>query len=276
MNTNNYTNWFLNYVNTFGNEPMIILKRDHSIRVAKDMRMIFNSLSLCNEYVSLAHFLGLYHDIGRFKQWNIYHTFNDNKSVDHADYSAYNLINEGLINQIIPERDYDMLIYNAIKYHNKLNLPCGINIKDESIFNTKLSLTENISNNFDIITSLYAMSIRDADKIDILKQYILSDDFLNTDNLPVSNSVAESFFNNKPIDKNDRKNLNDVLILRLSFINDFNLTQSLKVLQQRNLLNKIYDVFPDKENTKLFFEYANARLNQLISDNTNYQYVLKK
>lgn len=233
MNINNYTMWFLNYVKKFGDDPKIILKRDHSLRVADDIRSIFASFSLSNEYALLAHFIGLYHDIGRFKQWNEYHTFNDMMSVDHADYSADNLIKYGLIKEILTERNYDLLIYNAIKYHNKLYLPDNINIKDENIFFTSTSLEKNIKDNFNIVTSLYSMAIRDADKIDILYQYLLSNDFLNTDYLPISEKVSNNYFDNKPINKNDRRNLNDILVLRLSFINDFNLTTTLKILRDK-------------------------------------------
>lgn len=276
MNLENYMTWFLNYVDKFGNEPKIILKKEHSLRVAENMNNIFNKIGFTDDYVLLAHFLGLYHDIGRFKQWQVYHTFYDSKSVDHADYSADNLIKEGLINEIISKRDYDLLIYNAIKYHNKLLLPANLSIKDEQIFSAKMNLDDTIKYSFDSVTSLYSMAIRDADKLDILKQYLLSDYFLKTDHLPVSDNVSTSFFNNQNINKEDRKNLNDVLVLRLSFINDINLTEALRIIKKTDLLQKIYEVYPDKKNTELFFEYADSRLDQLITNNCSHQYVLIK
>lgn len=276
MNLENYMTWFLNYVDKFGDTPKIVLKKEHSLRVAENMNNIFNKIGFTDDYVSLAHFLGLYHDIGRFKQWQVYHTFYDSKSVDHADYSADNLIKEGLINEIISKRNYDLLIYNAIKYHNKLLLPKNLSIKDEQIFSTKMNLDDTIKYSFDSVTSLYSMAIRDADKLDIFKQYLLSDYFLKTDYLPVSDNVSTSFFNNQNINKEDRKNLNDVLVLRLSFINDINLTEALRVIKKTDLLQKIYEIYPDKENTELFFEYADSRLNKLITNNHSYQYVLMK
>ena len=105
---------------------------------------------------------------------------------------------------------------------------------------------------------------------------ILSDYFLKTDYLPVSDNVSISFFNNQNINKEDRKNLNDVLALRLSFINDINLTEALRLIKKDCLLQKIYEVYPDKKNTELFFEYADSRLDQLITNNCSHQYVLIK
>ena len=130
--------------------------------------------------------------------------------------------------------------------------------------------------NYDSLISLYALSIRDIDKIDILFQYILSNYFIKTDYLPVTDKVACDFFDNKSIDKNIRKNLNDTVVLRLSFINDINLTKSLELIKNSQILDEIYTLYPDKNNLIDFFKYAKSRLNWLIDANKNYQYVLKK
>ncbi len=276
MIKDNYQKWFQSYVEKYGDIPEIALKRTHSLRVATQMEHVFKLLKFSEDYTVLANFVGLFHDIGRFEQWRNYNTFNDNKSVDHADYSADKLIKDGLISEIISIRDYDKLIYDAIKYHNKLFLPNNLNIKNEQIFQNNLDLNTAIKDNYRALTSLYSMAIRDIDKIDILYQYLLSNYFLNTDNLPVTDKVAENFFNNQIIDKRDRKNLNDALVLRLSFINDINLTKSLVLIKNNDFINKIRSVYPDKNNMTKFFIYAEDRLNQLIEDNYNHEYVLKK
>lgn len=278
----NYKKWFLNYVDSYGKEPEIILKRDHSLRVADNMKYIFQQLKMPNDYISLADFIGLFHDIGRFEQWRNYKTFNDNKSVDHADFSAHNLLYEGILKNILIERCYDSLIYDAIKYHNKLFLPKEFTLKNEQLF----KMIPNLKNTLDLassrleessaITSLYVMAIRDADKIDILHQYFVSQYFLKTDYLPVSDKVASDFFENKPIDKKYRKNLNDVLILRLAFLNDINLTRSLIMIRDRRILNKMQEAYPDKVHLNEYFRYAEERLNSLIDKNKDYEYVLKK
>ena len=282
MICSNYREWFLTYVDSYGKEPEIILKKEHSLRVANNMKCIFKALKLPKDYILLADFIGLFHDIGRFEQWRQCKTFQDSIYVDHADDSAYYLTYEGMIKQILPERIYDLLIYDAIKYHNKLFLPKEFCIKDEQIvkrhpsFQKILDISSNGLEAYFPLASLYAMSIRDADKIDILYQYIIAEYFLQMDNLPVSENVKQAFLENKPIDKRDRKTANDSLILRLAFINDINLTKSLTLIKDRQLLQGIRAHYPDKDHTNEYFDYAEQRLNTLIEENKGQEYVLKK
>lgn len=282
MVSSNYKEWFLRYVDNYGNIPEIIMKRDHSIRVENNMVNIFKKLGLSKDYLYLADFIGLFHDIGRFEQWKRYHTYVDSKSIDHADFSANLLLKEGLLKEIINDRMFDNIIYDAIKYHNKLSLPEYLSIKDEQLFNSGKSLIdymENYDNNLDDyngIASLYAMSIRDTDKIDIYNQYLLSNYLFSESSLEVSSKVEDSFFENKSICRKDVKNINDSMVLRLSFINDINLTKSLVLIKNNDFLRKIYDVFPNKDQVSKYFDYAENRLNYLLEKNNSYQYVIKK
>lgn len=280
--SNYYKKWFLNYVSKYGHDSEIIIKRDHSMRVAYYMKEMFSSFGLDNDYQLLGDFIGLYHDIGRFEQWEQYHTFYDQNSVDHADFSVKQLFTYNKIQEILSERNYDLIIYNAIKYHNKINLPHKYSIKDESVFTNNVSLKQCVQNyqkylhEYQSIHNLYCMAIRDTDKIDILHQYFISTYLLKADELPVSEKIASDFLTNKPIKKEDRKNVNDSLLLRLAFINDMNLTYSLKVLKEGNYIDKIKEVYPYIEPVKEYFEHANRRLDELLEKNKNTQYVLKK
>lgn len=277
-----YRTWFLNYVKEYGNEPEVIIKKEHSFRVASSMKDVFQALDLNDEYISLAELIGLYHDIGRFEQWRKYHTFFDGSSVDHAQFGADILLCTGMIKQIYLERYYDFLIYDSIKYHNILSLPSELSIKDESVFKSSIDLEKVLKNYMDyekdykVINSLYAMAIRDADKLDILKQYTISDYLLKSDDIPVSPKVEEAFFANRPISKEDRKTKNDSMVLRLSFINDINLTKFLKLIRDENILERINLIYPNKELVQPYFDYAYKRLDELIDDNKKTQYVLKK
>ena len=120
------------------------------------------------------------------------------------------------------------------------------------------------------------MAIRDADKMDILKQYLISDFLLNDSQLPVTEKVANDFLSNRPILKQDRKSPNDSLLLRLAFINDINLTYFLKQIKEENIIEKINEIYPQKNLTKIYFDYAKKRLDELIDNNKDTQYVLKK
>ncbi|MCQ4759064.1 metal-dependent phosphohydrolase, partial [Enterocloster bolteae] len=64
-------------------------------------------------------------DIGRFEQLKRYDSFDDS-IVPHADLSLSILFDENLIRSFIPERDYDSVIYTAIKNH-------GVYLMDDSL-----------------------------------------------------------------------------------------------------------------------------------------------
>ena len=64
-------------------DEKIKLKISHIERVSHIAKEIAMELNLDKEDVELAELIGLLHDIGRFEQIRIYHTFIDNKSVNH-------------------------------------------------------------------------------------------------------------------------------------------------------------------------------------------------
>src|SRR5574344_62848 len=128
---------FDKYVNTFDMTNYDInYKYHHSYRVCELSDTIASSLNLSDEDKYLAHVIGLLHDIGRFKQLEVYHTMNDIESVDHALYGADLLFKDNLIDR-------------AIKNHNKLVIEDGLNSQE----------------------LLQAKIIRDADKIDIYNAF---------------------------------------------------------------------------------------------------------
>ena len=269
-----YKLWFLNYVRKYEQIPEIIMKRDHSMRVASYMKKSFQNWNVHDDFLNLSDFIGLYHDIGRFEQWRRYNTYIDEKSIDHANLSIDVIFNPDVAKELLDDRIFDLIIFNSIYHHNKFELPNNLSIKDESIF-SKLSSSKDFDD-YTSINSLYSMAIRDADKMDILKQYLISDFLLNDSQLPVTEKVANDFLSNRPILKQDRKSPNDSLLLRLAFINDINLTCFLKQIKEENIIEKINEIYPQKNLTKIYFDYAKKRLDELIDNNKDTQYVLKK
>ena len=100
----------------------IAMKIAHTYRTAEVAKQIAESLNLDKENIELAWLIGLLHDVGRFEQLRIYDTFNDRESIDHADFGAKLLYEDGLIKQFISDRKYDDIIYKAIKNHNKFDI----------------------------------------------------------------------------------------------------------------------------------------------------------
>ena len=121
------------------------LKYNHSYRVSKLSNMLASSLNLNNQDVELATLIGLIHDIGRFEQIKKFDTLSDIGTMDHADFGAYLLFDEGLITKFTKDTSVYPIIGECVAGHNKYSLK---KLDDERTL-TQLKL------------------IRDADKIDI-------------------------------------------------------------------------------------------------------------
>ena len=74
-------------------------------------------LKLSTHDTELAEIIGLFHDVGRFRQYSIYKTFNDADSEDHADL-ALKVIDELDFFTELADRDYELVKF-AIQNHNK-------------------------------------------------------------------------------------------------------------------------------------------------------------
>lgn len=217
-----YYKAFDDYVCNYNLEDKDIkIKYEHSYRVMELSKKYSKLLGFSEEEQELATLIGLLHDIGRFEQLRVYHTYNDSKSIDHADYGVKILFEDGLIKKFWDkEEDYDLIKF-SIQNHNKLLVP---EINNERIIKQ-------------------AKLIRDTDKLDIL--YIVGKlDLFNfrTKEYKLSKEVIESVKEHKAVNKELVNNINDDFALMLSFVFDIN-----------------YDIVFDevKENLKGFMETIN-------------------
>ena len=118
---------FDKYVNLFNpKDTKIKLKIEHIKRVSELSREIAKNLNLDEEHIRLAEVIGLFHDIGRFKQIEIYNTFRDKDSVNHAEYSIKVLYEDNLIEKFDIEEKYKETIKIAILNHNKNKIQEGL------------------------------------------------------------------------------------------------------------------------------------------------------
>lgn len=216
----------------------IKLKADHTFRTADVARQISSKLKLDNEDIDLAWLIGLLHDIGRFEQLRVYDTFDDSKSIDHADFGVKLLFENRLIERFIEDRSYDDIIYKAIKNHNKYKIEEGLDDKE----------------------LLHAKIIRDADKTDIYEvvmRYIdgeKGDDFLfdkqNINKIIATNQVIEEFQSHKLVSKLHRKNDVDLIIGYISYIYDYNFKESLEIVKKRDYINRLINILEGCNETK--------------------------
>ena len=81
--------WMNDYMRSFRtNDPDVMLgirlKEIHTGYVTTNARALAKHLG-CNAHdMALAEIIGLFHDVGRFRQYAVYQTFNDAMSEDHA------------------------------------------------------------------------------------------------------------------------------------------------------------------------------------------------
>lgn len=279
-----YIDSYIEYVLRFEQEPNLICKTDHSFRVMKNITYIFYDLGFKEEYIELARFIGLYHDFGRYEQWRRYKSFNDQKTIDHANFSADLLFEKQLIRKVISNNIYDCIMYNSILYHNKYSLPSSLDLR--ITFNdrktNRMSLEEYVKSSSitqlekNKLESCYCQAIRDADKVDILNLLITGDLTMPECNEPVSNKIRDDFFKGMSIKKGNGSNSNDAMVLRLAFMNDINFIATLKLIQKTHIIDNIYDICPNKKILGPYFKFISNKIKNQIDNTNDKVYVLKK
>ena len=234
MNLELIMNEFDKYVNSFDSKDYDInYKFRHSYRVYELCNKISKKLNLSDEDVLLVSVIGLLHDIGRFEQLKEFSTYSD-VNLDHAEFGAKLLFDEGLINKFKIDNKYYDIIKFSIRNHNKYK----------------------IEETNDYRKSMFAKILRDADKIDIIKASIIYDDYdISECENDISKKIERSFMNNKQSKIGDVQNDNDEVILLLAFLFDINYSASLKIIKDENLVEKFYFKIKNKELFKPYFEH---------------------
>lgn len=142
--------WMANYMKSFYTEDAevqnaIRLKELHTGYVTSYARELAAHLGLDGHRQQLAEIIGLFHDVGRFRQYTVYKTFNDSRSEDHAELGLKVLSEVPLLKKL--SREDAEIVRFAIGNHNK----------------KEVAPTE------DKEKILMAKIIRDADKLDIYR-----------------------------------------------------------------------------------------------------------
>lgn len=236
---NGLTSWYNSYYESFNGltdeqKRNFEIKKNHSFRVAELSVQLAEKLKLESEEQKLAYFIGLFHDIGRFRQLVEFNTFHDAKSVDHAEYSVKILKEKDIFKEFGLENEEEVL--TAILHHNKLKLP------------NDLSETE----------MRFAKLIRDADKLDIFKVLI---DYYSNGNAPVnhtltwelpkgntvSSAVAKEVLAGKQVSKQNVVSVIDVKIMQMSWVYDLNFRPTFEYLLKNSFLERIYKTLPKND-----------------------------
>lgn len=227
-------NWFAGYVSSFYtddpeyNRP-IKLKEEHTKRVCSNIIMIGNEIGLSPEDMITADIIALFHDVGRFRQYEIYNTFVDALSENHARLGLRQIGIHKVFSRLPKNRK--LLISKAIAYHNAAFLPES---EDEK-------------------TLLFIKLIRDADKLDIWKvflDYHMEKRHSDTivlglpDKPSFSEKVIESIRMRKSAKMRDLKTLNDFKLLQISWVFDINFMPSFRAIKNNNFISMLEETLP--------------------------------
>lgn len=255
-----YKFWFNQYVNKFVNEypdlsENLELKIDHSKRVCNEIVEIAKNQELNTKEILLAETIGIFHDIGRFKQYVKYGTFSDSKSQNHAELGVA-VLKENDVFKNLSEENIE-IIYKSILNHNRAEIIHEDN--EKVIFFSKL--------------------IRDADKLDIWRliteYYMVKEQKGNKalelelpDNNEISKDVFEAILNKQIVTKESMKTLNDFKLLQIAWLFDLNFDYSIKRLYDKKFLDKIFDTLPKNQKInqvkEIVSEYFKIHIGSLL------------
>lgn len=241
-NFSEYTAYFAEYAENFirrSHEPCLILKKEHTFRVTENSQKILESLNLNEEDRYCAKLTALYHDIGRFPQYEKYRTFLDSKSENHAFLGVRTLKQNPLF--LKEPIQIQKKVLSAVILHNSLKLP-----------------------KFDSESYKYLCNIiRDADKLDIVK--VMAQNF--THNLPEKDSVIlhvkdepqkytdailRQALNRQTIKYTDLKYANDFKILLCGWVFALYFEKSRQLLKEQGDFFVILDSLPDTDGIRQF------------------------
>ena len=229
--------WMSAYMKSFYTDDAevqrgILLKEKHTGYVTSNCVELAKFLNLSNHDVELAEIIGLFHDVGRFYQYQKYKTFNDAQSEDHANLALKVIEGLEFFNELSID-DYELVKF-AIKNHNKKVIEPSDD--DRKIFFAKL--------------------IRDADKLDIyrvLEPYFAQE---NADKMPnfitgrspdISPDFVERFVRGEQTDYNLIRTNGDRKIVRLMWIYDVNFKWTMEKILERGYIDKIVENLPMNE-----------------------------
>ena len=231
---------FKEYVKKYNPEDeKIKIKIAHIERVAENSKRIAENLNLSQEDIELAELIGLLHDIGRFEQVRLYHTFVDKDSINHGEYGAKVLFEDWLIRKFIKDDKFDRIIKLAIVNHNRADIEEGLTEREK----------------------LHAKIIRDADKADIFTILISGDkkaiwEKADLSDDKISDEIYREFVEDKRINYKERKTSADILVSHFNYVYDLNFPETRKIIRDNKYIDKLYQRFKfnDAETMKRFNE----------------------
>jgi hypothetical protein len=249
-----FKRWFSDFTKSFyssneEDQKNIMLKVAHTRNVCKNIIEIINDLSLDENDKRLAETVALFHDVGRFPQYAKYKTFRDADSINHGLLGTRTLIQSDVFGQI-PKDEQD-LIKQVVKFHCALTIPKSID--DRTFFFLKM--------------------IRDADKLDIWRVFIVfyeapeeeraSATAHNKPDTPeYSKDILLKIYDRKTASYSKVKNINDFKLMKLSWVYDLHFKGSFRLLKERDYINRLAQKLPQTDEIIKAIENINKYISE--------------
>ena len=252
-----FREWFDEYIATFDTKDRdlsinVALKKEHTLRVCDEIDYIGKEIGLDKSELVMADVLALFHDIGRFKQYRAYRTFNDALSVNHAEFGV-KILKEHAVLETLDNKTAEF-IERVISYHNRAVLP--EEETPECLFFSRL--------------------LRDADKLDIY--FVLTSYYLHAgseknraieldlpDTQDISQDVLETLMSRRIISHSQVRSLNDFKLLQAAWVFDINFRPTCRRLHEKGYLDIIRSSLPATEQVDKIFKMIGSYLQDRIS-----------
>lgn len=223
--------WFEQHVKTFYSEDEdmqlhVRLKEEHTWQVLKHASAIGTSLGLSSEDMCLAQTAALFHDIGRFRQYQSYHTFSDARSVNHAALGVQVLKETNILKEAALSEKEQAWIEKAILYHNQRYLP-----EEED----KRSL-------------LFGKILRDADKLDIYRIIVHGEMPCSPElerDRNCSDKIVQDILAGKMARFEDVQTAGDQMLFRLSWLYNIYFRYTFLYILEQHYIEKMVATLPE-------------------------------
>ena len=225
-------------------DPALMARFHRAFRVAEYAKHIAKSENMSAQDINLAMICALLHDIARYEQYTLYHTYEDAKSFDHGDEGYNILLKDNYISKYTTDHEEQQIILKAIKNHNKYEIDNDLSERE----------------------MLFAKLVRDADKLDLIKEQGNS-----INGVIVLNPVYLKPFQEKRLFRNAVVTGEYEITLRtLAFIYDLNFKYSYKFILDNHLIEDKIDLIMGHCSNlgileymrKILLEYAHEKLGE--------------
>lgn len=244
-----FREWVKQHIRTFQevdplHQQCLDLKEAHTFRVCEVIKRIATGIGLLENDFRIAFVTALFHDIGRFPQYQKYRTFRDPDSDNHAKLSIKELNRHRVLHTLIfAERQ---VISRAIFFHNRLRIP----------------------ENLDPKSLLHCQLIRDADKVDILR--VMAEHFLTVESLRnpvitlglgadtlVREEVYRMLLDGQIMNYTKLKTINEFKVLQMSWVFDINFRPTFEILRERDNIGVLASTLPDTPLLREAIDFVN-------------------